>query len=165
MGWWASFTGEQGARDAQRKQQQAYDAALAANPLGGARYNEMQQGIVGDMASGKNAAIDENQYQQNFNNTVKSQVNSGFGGNMWSTARQKALQVGAENLRNDMTGQANQNRLGALSALRGASDMQQNLLSQKAGAVQNTKRGWMDTASGMMNMGANGVAIYKGITG
>ena len=165
MGWWASFTGEQGARDAQRKQQQGFDAALAANPLAGAKYNEMQQGIVGDMASGKNAAIDENQYNQNFNNTVKSQVNSGFGGNMWSTARQKALQVGAENLRNDMTDQANQNRAGALAALRGASDAQQNILAQKAGAIQNTKRGYMDTMSSLMNMGANAAAMYKAFGG
>ena len=165
MGWLGKFTGEEGATNANRRQQQLYDEAVAADPLNSAQNKATQQGIVNDMAAGKNANIDEAQYNDTFNRTVMPQINSGFGGNMWSTARVKAQQNGALDLRNNMTNQANQQRQNVLATLRGASENQANILGQKAGAYQNTKRGWLDTAGQVMNMGANGVAMYKGIKG
>ena len=165
MGWWGKFTGEDGARKAQEQQQALYAQAAAADPLNGGKYNDMQKNLVDAMAAGKNAAIDESQFNQTLKDTVTPQINSGFGGNMWSTARQKALQTGALDLRNDMTNQANQNRSNVLNTLRGATQGEQNILAQQAGAIQNTKRGYMDTLGGMMDMGANGVAMYKGVKG
>ena len=161
MGFLANFTGESGARRAQKRQQQQFDAAANSDVLANAQNDQLQQGMVKDMAAGKNAAIDENQYQQTLKDTVTPEVNSGFGGNMWSTARQKALQTGALQLRNDMTGQANQQRAGALATLRGATQNKQNVLAQKAGAIQNTSQGWMNTIGQGMNMGMNAVAAYK----
>ena len=163
MGFWANLTGEAGARRAQRSQQRQFDAAAGADALATAQNDQLQQGMVADMAAGKNAAVDENQYQETLNNTVAPQINSGFGGTMWSTARQKALQTGALDLRNNMTSQANNQRAGVLATLRGATQNRQNVLAQKAGAVQNTSRGWMDTFGQGMNMGMNGLAAYKAV--
>ena len=161
MGWMGKFTGEEGAKRAQEQQQALYAQAAAADPLNGEQYKNMQKNLVDDMAAGKNAAIDENQYKQTFNDTISPQVNSGFGGNMWSTARQKALQTGATDLRNDMTSQANQNRSSVLNTLRGATQGQQNILAQQAGAIQNTTRGYMDTINQGANLGLNAAAVYK----
>ena len=161
MGWWGKFTGEDGARKAQEQQQALYALAAAADPLNGGKYNDMQKNLVDDMAAGKNAAIDESQYNQTLRDTVTPQINSGFGGNMWSTARQKALQTGALDLRNDMTNQANQNRSNVLNTLRGATQGQQGILAQQAGAIQNTKRGYMDTINQVANLGMNAAAVYK----
>ena len=161
MGWWGKFTGEDGARRAQEQQQALYAQAAAADPLNDGKYKDMQKNLIDDMAAGKNAAIDESQFNQTFKDTVTPQINSGFGGNMWSTARQKALQTGALNLRNDMTNQANQNRANTLNTLRGATQGQQNILGQQAGAIQNTTRGWMDTINQGANLGMNAAAVYK----
>ena len=161
MGWWGKFTGEDGAKKAQEQQQALYASAAAADPLNGGKYNDTQKNLVDAMAAGKNAAIDESQYNQTLKDTVTPQINSGFGGNMWSTARQKALQTGALDLRNDMTDQANQNRANTLNTLRGATQGQQNILAQQAGAIQNTKRGYMDTINQGANLGLNAAAVYK----
>ena len=161
MGWWGKFTGEDGAKKAQEQQQALYASAAAADPLNGGKYNDTQKNLVDAMAAGKNAAIDESQFNQTLKDTVTPQINSGFGGNMWSTARQKALQAGALDLRNDMTSQANQNRSNVLNTLRGATQGQQNILAQQAGAIQNTKRGYMDTINQGVNLGLNAAAVYK----
>ena len=161
MGWWGKFTGEEGASDAQKRQQELYAQAAAYDPLAGGKYKDIQKNLVDDMAAGKNAAIDESQYNQTLRDTVTPQINSGFGGNMWSTARQKALQTGALDLRNDMTNQANQNRSNVLNTLRGATQGQQGILAQQAGAIQNTKRGYMDTINQVANLGMNAAAVYK----
>ena len=161
MGWWGKFTGEYGAKKAQEQQQALYASAAAADPLNGGKYNDTQKNLVDAMAAGKNAAIDESQYNQTLKDTVTPQINSGFGGNMWSTSRQKALQAGALDLRNDMTSQANQNRSNVLNTLRGATQGQQNILAQQAGAIQNTKRGYMDTINQVSNLGLNAAAVYK----
>ena len=161
MGWWGKFTGEDGARKAQEQQQALYAQAAAADPLAGGKYKDIQKNLVDDMAAGKNAAIDESQFNQTLKDTVTPQINSGFGGNMWSTARQKALQTGALDLRNDMTTQANNNRANVLNTLRGSTQGEQNILGQQAGAIQNTKRGWLDTFNQGLGAGANAAAIYK----
>ena len=161
MGWWGKFTGEDGARKAQDQQQALYAQAAAADPLNGGKYKALQGDLTDAMAAGENAAIDESQFNRTLKDTVTPQINSGFGGNMWSTARQKALQTGALDLRNDMTNQANQNRANTLNTLRGATQGQQNILAQQAGAIQNTKRGWMDTINQGANLGMNAAAVYK----
>lgn len=161
MGWWGKFTGEDGARKAQEQQQALYAQAAAADPLNSGKYKALQGDLTDAMAAGKNAAIDESQFNQTLKDTVTPQINSGFGGNMWSTARQKALQTGALDLRNDMTNQANQNRANVLNTLRGSTQGEQNILGQQAGAIQNTKRGWLDTFNQALGAGANAAAIYK----
>ena len=163
MGWWGKFTGEDGARKAQEQQQALYAQAAAADPLNSEKYKALQGDLIDDMAAGKNAAIDESQFNQTLKDTVTPQINSGFGGNMWSTARQKALQTGALDLRNNMTTQANNNRANTLNTLRGATQGEQNILAQQAGAIQNTKRGYMDTYNQALSAGANGAAIYKAV--
>lgn len=165
MGFWGKLTGEDGARSAQRRQQALFDEAANADVLANGANDLTQQRLVNDMANGKNAAIDESQYERTMNDTVMPQVNSGFGGNMWSTARQKAIQTGALDLRDNMTNQANNNRASVLATLRGASANKQNVLANKAGAYQNTSRGWMDTVGQMANLGMQGVAAYKGVKG